>query len=104
VIHPIKTPHADLEHYSYLIEWHGLRLFFSGDTDDPSAVLAAKGLDAAFLTPWLLRTLQQRGASLDARLVVSQHHNAGDPVPNFQSRLVLKQGDTLRIGPRNAAE
>ena len=62
VIRPIATPHADLEHYSYLVEWHGLRLFFTGDTNDPAALLAAQDLDAAFVSPWLLQTLQQKAS------------------------------------------
>ena len=31
-IHPVRTPHRDLEHYSYLVTWQGRRLYFVGDT------------------------------------------------------------------------
>ena len=61
VIHPRATPHAALEHYSYVVEWNGLRLYFTGDTDDTAALLAVKDLDVAFVSPWLLRAIQRRG-------------------------------------------
>lgn len=97
VIRPIRTPHANLEHYSYLVEWHGARLFFTGDTEDPGALLGAGRLDAAFVSPWLLRTMARRGVTLDARRIVSYHHHDGDPVPPFQNRIIPRRGDVLPI-------
>ncbi len=96
-IRPLATPHANLEHYSYLVEWHGLRLFFTGDTEDPAALLAAGRLDVAFVSPWLLRTLQQRNVTLDARRIISYHHDDGDSVPLFQQRVIPRRGEALRI-------
>lgn len=31
------TPHGDVEHYSFLLEWGDKRLYFTGDTDDTGA-------------------------------------------------------------------
>ena len=39
-IRPLATPHARLEHYSYVVEWNGQRLYFTGDTEDTAALLA----------------------------------------------------------------
>jgi L-ascorbate metabolism protein UlaG (beta-lactamase superfamily) len=33
-VRAFRTPHGDIEHYSYLVLWHGLRLYFARDTDD----------------------------------------------------------------------
>ncbi len=31
-IESIQTPHANVGHYSYVVTWHGRRIYFSGDT------------------------------------------------------------------------
>jgi L-ascorbate metabolism protein UlaG (beta-lactamase superfamily) len=98
-IRPLPTPHAGLEHYSYLVEWNGARLYFTGDTEDTSALLAARGLDAAFVSPWLLDAVRKRGARIDARVVVVYHHREGEAPPDVQGRLVPKQGQAIEIKP-----
>jgi L-ascorbate metabolism protein UlaG (beta-lactamase superfamily) len=98
VIRPLATPHASLEHYSYVVEWEGLRLYFTGDTDDTTALLAARGLDVAFVSPWLLHAVQKSGKRIDARQVVVYHHQEGETVPPFQDRIVPAQGQVLKLG------
>jgi len=100
VIRPVATPHASLEHYSYVVEWGGQRLYFTGDTDDTAALLAARGLDVAFVSPWLLRAVQRGGKRIDARRVVVYHHQDGEVVPPFQDRIVPTQGQVLRLSKR----
>ena len=97
VIRPLATPHAGLEHYSYLVEWNGLRLYFTGDTEDTSALLAARNLDAAFVSPWLLDAVRKQGARIDARQVIVYHHRDGDTPPPVQGRRVPKQGETIEL-------
>jgi L-ascorbate metabolism protein UlaG (beta-lactamase superfamily) len=97
LIRPLATPHAGLEHYSYIVEWNGARLYFTGDTEDLSALLAARDLDAAFVSPWLLRAAAQRGARVDARTVIIYHHRDDETPPPGQGRLVPKQGQTIDI-------
>ena len=99
-IRPLATPHARLEHYSYVVEWNGLRLYFTGDTEDTGALLAAKDLDVAFVSPWLLRAVQAAGRRIDARTVVVYHHQDGEKVPAFQDRVVPAQGEVLRLRRR----
>ena len=100
VIRPVSTPHAGLEHYSYVVEWNGARLFFTGDTEDPAALLAARDLDAAVVSPWLLRAIQQKGARIDAAKVIVYHHRDGETVPAFQDRIVPRQGQALALERR----
>jgi L-ascorbate metabolism protein UlaG (beta-lactamase superfamily) len=97
VVEPIRTPHAGLEHYSYVVAWHGLRLYFTGDTEDTSALLAAQDLDVAFVSPWLMADMAEHGQRIDTRLLVSYHHQAGENVPAFQNRRVPKQGEAFRV-------
>jgi L-ascorbate metabolism protein UlaG (beta-lactamase superfamily) len=92
---PIATPHARLEHYSYLVEWKGLRLYFTGDTEDPSDLMRQRGLDVAFVSPWLLRSATRDARRIDARKVVVYHHETNEVVPERQGCRVPRQGDEL---------
>jgi L-ascorbate metabolism protein UlaG (beta-lactamase superfamily) len=95
VIRPLATPHAKLEHYSYLVEWSGLRFYFTGDTEDAQELLRQRALDAAFVSPWLLRAAAKGGRRIDARRVVVYHHEASASVPDVQGRELPRQGDEL---------
>jgi L-ascorbate metabolism protein UlaG (beta-lactamase superfamily) len=53
-IEALETPHARTGHASYLVTWHGLRLYFTGDTESVDRLLAMKNLDYAFVSPWLI--------------------------------------------------
>lgn len=73
-IRAIKTPHADLEHYSYMVEWMGRRFYFTGDTNDIGALLEAADIDVAFVTPWLFSRTRKEGRPIPARRTVIYHH------------------------------
>jgi hypothetical protein len=103
VIRPIPTPHRDTEHYSYLVEWGGRRLYFVGDTEDPEALLAARGLDDAFVTPWLLDTVRRSGRTIDARRIVIYHHTAGQEIADCGGCVVPRQGERLAAAAASAA-
>jgi L-ascorbate metabolism protein UlaG (beta-lactamase superfamily) len=97
-IEPLETPHARVRHYSYIVSWHGKRLYFSGDTESPASVLAATRLDAAFISPWIYRTVLAKGARLDARRIVIYHHEAGEQIDGCNAPcMVPRQGETIRI-------
>jgi L-ascorbate metabolism protein UlaG (beta-lactamase superfamily) len=97
-IEPLETPHARIGHYSYLVTWHGRRLYFTGDTDSIDALVAARNLDVAFVSPWLFRSIVKAGARVDSKLVVIYHHEMGQDVPGCDLKCVVpRQGYTLRI-------
>ena len=105
-IEAFPTPHGDADHASYLVEWHGVRLYFTGDTDSADQLLAMKNLDYAFVSPWLLGKIAQQKGRIDAKTVVCYHHKADDKVPAFQDRIVPKPGATLTLvaaAPSSAA-
>lgn len=97
-INAIVTPHGAAQHYSYLLEWHGVRLYFTGDAQSSEALSAARNLDAAFATPGHLIDLKKAGGHIDARRIISYHHRPTDPVPGFQDRVISqpRQQWTLR--------
>jgi len=95
VLTPLATPHARLEHYSYRVEWSGLSFYFTGDTEDTAELLRQRGLDAAFVSPWLLRAATKGGRRIDARRIVVYHHEKDEAVPEIQDRELPRQGDEL---------
>ena len=96
-VETLKTPHAKIDHSSYLVTWHGRRLYFTGDTESTDALLAQRNLDAAFVSPWLIEAVAKRGARIDARKVVVYHHKADETIPAAPNRVVPKQGETLAL-------
>jgi L-ascorbate metabolism protein UlaG (beta-lactamase superfamily) len=99
LIQPIVSPRA-AGHVAYLVVWHGVRLFFSGDTEDLQVVTEQSKLDALFVTPWIIRNLLATGATLDAELLVVCHHQPGEDVPLLPRMLLPQPGDTFRIDTR----
>jgi len=98
-VESFPTPHGDADHASYLVSWHGVRLYFTGDTDSPDQLLAMKNLDYAFVSPWLIGMIAQKKGHIDAKTVVCYHHKTDDRVPELQNRIVPKQGQVLSLEP-----
>ncbi len=96
-IEALATPHGPIGHTSYLVTWHGLRLYFTGDTDSVDQLLAMKDLDVAFVSPWLIEKVAGMKGRIDARQVVCYHHQSGEKVPALQNRLVPGQGETIAL-------
>ncbi len=94
-VQAISTPHASLEHYSYVIEWHGVRIYLPGDTEEARSLIEAKNLDVAFVTPWMLRAAERAGARIDARRVIVVHHEASQKVAPYQGSTVPRQGEVI---------
>ena len=100
VIEPLTTPHARIGHYSYLVTWHGRRLYFTGDTDNPDTLLATKDLDVAFVSPWLYESITKSGRRIDSRRVVIYHHSRGQQVAGCRDGCLVPQlGETLILTP-----
>jgi len=97
-IEPLETPHARIGHYSYIVAWHGRRLYFSGDTESVDRLIATTDLDVAFISPWLYRSVIRRDARVQAKRIVIYHHHPGEKVPDCgQGCSVPRQGETLRF-------
>jgi L-ascorbate metabolism protein UlaG (beta-lactamase superfamily) len=92
-VYPIPTEHADMPHASYIVAVRGRRLYFTGDTEDPTELLRAKDLDVAFVTPWSIATINAIGRRIDARTVIMYHHEADQ----FKDRTVQAPCDRCRF-------
>jgi L-ascorbate metabolism protein UlaG (beta-lactamase superfamily) len=96
------TPHGTpqgggIAHYSYLVTWRGRKVYFTGDTESNENLLAMRGLDVAFVTPWLLAGLAESGKRIDARKVVVYHHRADQKAPPYPGVVLPRQRETFSI-------
>jgi hypothetical protein len=94
------TPHGDTEHYSYLVMWDGRRLYFTGDTDDPSYLSQMNDLDVAFVTPWLLCATAERAGTVAAEQLILQHHHLDMRDSTCLEHRVLAQGEVMELASR----
>lgn len=98
VIQPSATPHLfSPQHFSYLVTWHGKRLYFVGDTETPAYILPLEDIDVLFITPWLIRTIERQELSLDAETLVVYHQKADEEIPPFQDYRRMKQGESFTL-------
>lgn len=96
-IEAIDTPHAGIGHHSYVVTWHGRRLYFSGDTESADHLAALANLDAAFVSPWLYRAALRAGR-IDAKRVIIYHHRADEAVTECGAGCIVpKPGDDLAL-------
>ena len=96
VITAIETPHADMGHYSYRIDWAGQVVYFVGDTDQPSFVYEETDLDILFVTPWLLGASMETEIPLPAKQVVVYHHR-GPPKWECGFCIIPVQGQNIEL-------
>src|SRR5262249_47901884 len=98
-IEPVETPHGTIAHASYLVTWHGRRLYFTGDTDRYDDLVSRHGLDDAFVSPWLLAAIVRNGKSIDARRLIVYPHKPDETIARLPSAFVVipKQGETLAL-------
>jgi L-ascorbate metabolism protein UlaG (beta-lactamase superfamily) len=94
----IPSDHGGVPHCSFLIEWHGKRLFFSGDIDTLDALLGVQPpLDAVFLPAWLASASPRARAKFPTARIVIHHHRTGEDLPDCGGCVVPEQGSTFTI-------
>lgn len=99
-IEAFKTKHLfSFAHYSYLITWHGKKIFLSGDTKKAETIATIKDMDWAFIPAWLLVDAQDKGLNIDTKKIGIYHIGPRDDVQiNGSSVLMLKkQGELIFI-------
>lgn len=86
-------------HYSYLITWHGKKIFLSGDTESTETIMQQKDLDWAFIPGWIMLAIHRNKLEIDTKMTAIYHIGRKDVIeidhPNY---LVLdKQGEVITI-------
>jgi hypothetical protein len=72
-------------------------LYFVGDTEEPSIVLAEPRLDLLFITPWLACSARDTGRALPAARSILYHRKAGESDRGCRNAEVLEQGSTFTL-------
>lgn len=106
-IQSYRTPHKvfgiSFKHYSYLITWHGKKIYLSGDTESADTFAKQENLDYAFVPVWLLLDAQDKGVKhrTISRKIYIYHIGPKDSItinPNDeQLKLLNKQGEVITI-------
>ncbi len=100
-IQAIETEHSlSFKHYSYLMTWHGKRIYISGDEETPDHLLSLKDLDWAFIPYWLSKQVNEQDAEIDATMIAINHFYPIMQVTNSRPdriKILNKTGERIKI-------
>lgn len=99
-IEAFKTKHRfSFAHYSYLITWHGKRIFLSGDTESAEIIMGLNDMDWVFIPAWLVGPIQEYEKPLDAKHIGIYHIGPKDDINIKGDRVLMldKQGEVISI-------
>ncbi|GAA0749858.1 MBL fold metallo-hydrolase [Gaetbulibacter jejuensis] len=89
-IKAFKTEHkvfgVSFKHYSFLISWHGKRIYLSGDTTNPETMGKVKNIDWAFVPYWILNNAKEQGISIDVKMYFI-YHLYPEQIPSAKAQL-----------------
>lgn len=92
--------HFSSRHSSYLLNWHGKKIFLSGDTESAETIAAIPGIDLAFVPYWILSDAKEKGLKINAEKFIIYHlypdQKVSGTVPG-NVKLLQKQGEVLSI-------
>ena len=107
-IEAFKTEHKffgiPFRHYSYLINWHGKKIYLSGDTTNPETIGKIKDIDWAFVPYWILKNAKDQNIEIDAKMY-GVYHLYPAQIPSAKKnwdqtdniRPMVEQGELIRI-------
>lgn len=103
-IEAFKTKHAfSINHYSYLITWHGKKIYISGDTEHSETLASFNDIDWAFVPAWLVMDAYAKNIKLGdiGKMFAIYHIGPRDIVTNDNNIPILKllkvQGEIITI-------
>ncbi len=100
-VHPVVTPLGEATHYSYLVQWNGRRIYFTGETTDTKELLALTDLDLVFATPAIVAEVVKAGKEIGGRMVVIYHNTAKLEelsVPCYHCKVIVPaEGETIQL-------
>lgn len=73
-VETFRTKHRFARHhFSYLITWHGKRIYLSGDTEGAETIAQVKGIDLAFVPDWIMADAKEKSIIMDAQRFAVYH-------------------------------
>lgn len=102
----LSTPHAGIEHCSYLLRWHGVTIFISGDADDIGVLNhLSEAPDAIFLPYWMfdrpgsfvptLNRLEE--VTPRSQVIINHHPSNAEGIATCERCRLPRQGEEFRI-------
>ncbi|MAX82338.1 MAG: hypothetical protein CL843_19440 [Crocinitomicaceae bacterium] len=100
-IQTFKTKHRfSISHYSYLITWHGKKIFLSGDTETAETIRHQKGLEWAFVPPWVIIDAMRKDIKIDTKMFGVYHLYPNQKINNDSPekiKIMDTQGEVIVI-------
>ena len=100
-IETYKTKHRfTFKHYSYLITWHGKKIYLSGDTESAETIATIKEINWAFAPTWIISDAKEKNLTIDAEKIGVYHLYPNEKVTNSKPEKYLildKQGEEIII-------
>ena len=104
-IQVFRTKHRfAIKHNSYLITWHGKKIYLSGDTESAKTIGSISGIDWAFVPPWILDSAKENDIKIDAKMIGVYHlypseiASAKEEWNSFKNiRPLVDQGEIITI-------
>lgn len=98
-VQAFRTKHRfSLKHDSYLVTWHGKKIYISGDTESCDTIAKQHGIDYAFVPSWILTDAQEKKIKIDAKKFALYHLYPFEKVDNeTPDRIMLMDMEGKRV-------
>lgn len=96
-VETFRTKHRFARHhYSYLITWHGKRIYLSGDTEGAETIAQVKSIDLAFVPSWIMNDAKEKNITIDAERFAIYHLYPSEIATTTNPKIqILKEQGTL---------
>lgn len=97
-IEVFRTKHLfSIIHYSYLITWHGKKIFLSGDAEDTEIIEGIKDVEWAFVPGWLLNDILIDKIEVDTKMFGLYHIGRRDDINIIHPKILVLDGKVEAI-------
>lgn len=99
-IQAIKTSHKfSSKHCSYVITWHGKKIYINGDTEGAEQVGKLKDMDWVFVPAWTLVNANAEKIKIDTKMLGIYHIGPKDKVNSTNPKILVmdKQGEVISL-------
>ena len=100
-IRAIETNHSlSFKHYSYVMTWHGKKIYISGDCETADTILTMTDLDWAFVPTWIVVDAIEKEKEIDAKMIGIYHLYPAQIVNNGKPekyKILENQGEVITL-------
>jgi len=99
-VESFRTKHSLFENdFSYLITWHGKRIYLNGDTEGAETIGQVKDMDIAFVPGWIMMDALEKNIKIDTEHFAVYHLYPTQKVTtdNPKIQILNKQGEIIEL-------